>query len=595
MLGWSLILSGILGAAERIPPPEMAARHEDLRAEIGRLDDAYFRRADPMTSDRVYDGLKRELAVLERTYPVLAAGHPADGFGDDRSGLFRTARHRVPMLGLDKVYTEAELRAFVAAAQAGPEGFVIEPKVDGVALSLTYERGRLVRAVTRGDGAEGDDVTDLVRGLPGLPQELAKAAPVPALVEVRGEWHVPVAVFARVNRERAAAGERGFAHPRSAAAGALRQTDPREVAQRGLAFVVHGFGAWEPTSTVPATQREFLERVRRWSLPALEGVRQAVDANGVWRAVEAMGRERARVGLPMDGVVVKVDAVARQRALGGSAVGPRWAVAFKFTSPRAETRLLAIEVQVGRTGLLTPVAVLEPVELAGSVVTRATLYNADEIVRLDARIGDTVVVEKAGEVIPVVGEVVVAARPGGTVPFVFPTRCPVCGAPAEHRDGEVARRCPNEDCPAQLAGRIGHVAAREVLDLPGLGPALIESLIARGRLRTIADIFRLQPADLVLPGRVPGAAAENLARAITAARGAELHRWILALSIPGVGESAAARLAAQFQGLGELANADAAALRGAGRGEATTRAVMGYFASPRHRALLGELRAVSGR
>lgn len=583
------MLGGVVGAAEPAPPAEATARLEDLRAEIGRLDEAYFRRGDAEASDNVYDGLKRELAALERVYPDLAARDPAvPGFGDDRSGLFRTARHLVPMTGLDKVYAEADLRAFVAGVRAGPGGFVIEPKVDGVALSLTYERGRLVRAVTRGDGSEGDEVTDLVRGIPGLPRELAAAMP-PALVELRGELHVPLTVFARVNRERTAAGAAAFSNPRSAAAGSLRQTDPQQLAQRGLAVVIHGFGAWEPAATAPAGQREFQERVRGWGLPALEDVRQAVDADAVWRAVEEMGRERARAALPMDGVVVKVDAVARQRELGTSATGPRWAVAFKFTPPRAETRLLGIEVQVGRTGLLTPVAVLEPVELAGAVVTRATLHNADEIARLDVRIGDTVAVEKAGEVIPIMAEVIVARRPAGAAPFVFPTRCPTCGTPVEHRDGEVARRCPNEDCPAQLAGRIGHLASREVLDLPGMGSALIDSLVARGKVRTIADVFRLQVDDLVLPGRRPGAAAENLGRAIAAARGAELRRWILALSIPGVGEASSAKIAAGFKSLGALAVADEASLRAAGIGDATARAIVEYFASARHRALVREL------
>ncbi|MEN9663450.1 MAG: hypothetical protein RL324_2399 [Verrucomicrobiota bacterium] len=596
---WVLGLAAMLGrgvvAAAPTPPAEATARMEGLRAEIRRLDEAYFRRGDAETSDSVYDGLKRELTGLERVYPDWAArGAAVPGFGDDRSGLFRTASHRVPMTGLDKVYTEADLRIFVAGAHAGPGGFVIEPKVDGIALSLIYERGRLVRAITRGDGLEGDEVTDLVRGIPGLLRELATATP-PALVELRGEMHVPLAVFARVNRERVMAGEAAFSSPRSAAAGALRQTDPQQLALRGLAVVIHGFGAWEPAATAPASQREFQERVRRWGLSALEGARPAVDANAVWRAVEEMGRERAQAKLPTDGVVVKIDAVARQRELGTSVTGPRWAVAFKFTPPRAETRLLGIEVQVGRTGLLTPVAVLDPVELAGAVVTRATLHNADEIARLDARIGDTVEVERAGEVIPVMVEVIVARRPAGTVPFVFPARCPACGVLVEHRKDEVARRCPNEDCPAQLAGRIGHLASRDVLDLRGMGPALIESLIVRGKVRTIADVFRLQVDDLVLPGRRPGVAAEDLSRAIAAARGAELRRWILALSIPGVGEAAAAKIAAEFKALSSVAAADEAVLRATGIGAAPARAVVEYFAAPRHRSLVRELEILVAR
>jgi DNA ligase (NAD+) len=486
---WLAVL--VLGA-HRLPadllglPPEMLARAEDLQAEIGRLDEAYFRRAVPEASDEAYDGLKRELAALERAYPELAGAVPVGG--DDRSGLFRTARHRVPMTGLDKVYAESELRAFVAGARAGPEGFVIEPKVDGVALSLTYERGRLARVLTRGDGVEGDDVTDLVRGLSGLPAELAPRVPVPELVELRGELHVPLAAFVRVNRERAAAGEPPLANPRSAAAGSLRQTDPRQLAQRGLALVIHGFGAWEPAGLAPATQREFQDRVRAWGLPALEGVRRATGAEAVWQAVEALGRERGRAGLPTDGVVVKVDAVARQRELGESTAGPRWAVAFKFTAPRAATRLLGIEVQVGRTGLLTPVGRLEPVVLAGTVLTRATLHNAEEIARLDLRIGDTVVIEKAGEVIPLVAEVLAERRPAGATPFVFPARCPACGASLWRGGTTLPER--------RLPGAIGG-AARAPRGPRGAGPARAGTGAGRvtDRTWTSADDRRSLPAE----------------------------------------------------------------------------------------------------
>jgi DNA ligase (NAD+) len=576
-----------LPGAQAGVPPEVQARVEDLRTEIGRLDEAYFRRAQPEASDAAYDGLKRELASLERAYPALAESTVAPG--DDRSGLFRTARHRVPMTGLDKVYAETDLRAFVAGVRAGPGGFVIEPKVDGVALSLTYESGRLVRVLTRGDGTEGDDVTELVRHLPGVPAELAGGAAVPAWVELRGELHVPLAAFVRMNRTRADAGEPPLANPRAAAAGALRQTDPRLLAQRSLAVVIHGFGAWEPVGSAPATQVEFQARVRAWGLLALSGVRSAMDADGVWRAVEAMGRERAGIDIPTEGVVVKVNTLARQRELGESPAGPRWAVAFKFTAPRAITRLLGIELQVGRTGLLTPVAQLEPVPLAGSVVTRATLHNAEAIARLDLRIGDTVVIENAGEVIPLVAAVEVSRRPTGAAAFFFPVLCPACGTAVEHRAGEAARRCPNEDCPAQLAARLEHLAESGVLDLPGLGPALSAALVASGRVRTPADLFRLEPADLVLPGRPAGAAATALHRAIGEARAAGLRRWILALSIPGVGEAAAEKLAAHFSSLSELSVADTSALRAAGLGERQARDMSDYLSTPRHLALIREL------
>ena len=521
-------------------------RIEDLREELARHDDLYFKQAQPEISDVEYDRLKRELQTLEQMRPDLP--QTTREFGDDRSGRFPTHVHRVRMTGLDKAYSEAEWRAFHVKltkqlGRADPV-FIVEPKYDGLAISLTYEHGRLVRAVTRGNGVEGDDVTANARGIEGLPEELrADGAPLPSLVELRGEVYVSTEEFARLNAEREAAGEETFAHPRNLAAGTLKSSDPAEVAERRLSVVIHGWGAWEG-APVPASQQNFHARVKGWSLPAMTDFQTAATGEAVWAAVRALGGRRERLGYPVDGAVVKLDDVALRARVGEDDSAPRWAVACKYAPERAVTRLRAIAIQVGRTGVLTPVAEFDPVELGGSTVTRATLHNRDEIARRDIRVGDFIEVEKAGEIIPAVVGVQVERRPSDAKPYLFPTRCPSCEALVSVRSGEVAVRCPNTRCPAQRQRRLEHFASAQAVDIKGLGPAIIAALIKTGSVQTAADLYRLDRAKLMAAENVGEKTADRLLAEIERSKTAELWRFVHGLGIPRVGAVTSRRLAA---------------------------------------------------
>lgn len=588
----------------------VAAREEiaELRSEIARHDALYHRQAAPEISDADYDALKRKLRALEATFPDSAREVPALAeVGDDRSGLFKTYRHRERMLSLEKAYTETELRAFAArvAKAAGRKdvALVVEPKFDGLAVSVTFENGRLVRAVTRGNGIEGDDVTTHVAAIAGMPPGLARAetgaagsAPgvkVPAVVEVRGEVYVPFAEFQRVNAEREAAGEATFANPRNLAAGTLRQLDAAEVARRGLAVVFYGIGACEPQASRPATQRELHERLRAWGLPGVGETWTATGMDEVWRAVQAVERGRAGWAFPTDGAVVKVDEWALQQELGVGESAPRWAVAYKFATERVETRLRAITIQVGRSGVLTPVAELEPVVLAGSKVARATLHNRDEIARRDVRVGDFVYVEKAGEIIPALVGVNRARRPADATPFVFPTACPACGTTVVQRAGESAVRCPGVACPAQLRRRIEHFASKAGVDIEGLGPVMIDALVERGTVKTLADIYRLRREDIRVDGKNAGKAADRLLAAIEASKRADLARVICALGIPQVGAVAARELAREC---GNLETVVALGTQAVPAGTSTAqRAAAAYFSEEKNRLLVAELIAVGLR
>lgn len=572
-------------------------RVTELRAEIARHDDLYFKQAAPEISDAAYDRLKRELAALEQTQPELAAAK--EGVGDDRSGRFPTARHRAPMLSLDKVYTETEWRAFHAgfAARLGRRDFalVVEPKYDGLAISLTYERGELVRAVTRGDGREGDDVTDNVRTIRALPQKLAARAPdgsanpVPDRVELRGEVYLGNAEFARLNAERTAAGEEPFAHPRNVAAGTLKSTDPAEVERRGLSFVLYGWGQWEGGAE-PATQRALHALIRSWGLPGVDSFQLVETAGEAWQAVQQLGRQRATLPFPIDGAVVKLDDVAARRLLGESDRAPRWAVACKYEPEQAIGRIRAITLQVGRTGVITPVAELDPVKLAGTTITRATLHNRARIAQRDIREGDFVAIEKAGEIIPAVGAVQRELRPPGTVPYEFPTLCPSCDSLLVSKSGEVAVRCANSDCPAQRQRRLEHFVSPQAVDIRGFGPATLAVLSRAGLLRTPGDFYRLRAADLAQIEGIGAQTAERLLASIAASKRNERWRFIYGLGIPRVGPANSRKLAAGCAGLQELARMDQQRLQelvGAGPASAVT----AFLSQPENQALLQELAA----
>lgn len=576
------------------------ARLIQLRAEITRHDELYYRAAQPEINDREYDRLKAELAELEAKFPEFAvAASPTDRVGDDRLAGFATYRHRLPLQSLDNTYTEEELRAFHTrlVKQLNREDFayVVEPKIDGLAVSVTYEQGKLVRAVTRGNGEEGDDVTANVRTIRTLPQELQATAGqvLPDVIEIRGEIFLTTAEFQRINQEREEEGEALYANPRNLAAGTVKLLDSKEVARRKLEIVLYGVGFCEPA--VAESQSQFHALVRQWGLPTLERFWTAQGIDEGWAAVRSLDELRHAFRYGTDGAVVKLDSFRWQREAGRTAKAPRWAIAYKFEPERAETRINAITVQVGRTGVLTPVAELEPVALSGSTVSRATLHNRDEIERKDIRVGDYVLVEKAGEIIPAVIEVVVARRTPQCVPYQFPSACPVCGTSVMQIEGEVAMRCPNANCPTQVRRRLTHFASKAALDIDGLGTAMVDELVARGWVRELSDVFRLRRDDLITLGKNVEKSADNLLAAISASKTCDLWRLIHGLGIPHVGVAASKDLASHFRSIEGLTEAKFEHFIAnkqtliSGIGEVMARSITGFFNEPRNRALILDL------
>jgi DNA ligase (NAD+) len=585
----ALFLAFVSSAAE---PAELRAQLVALRAEVARHDALYFQKAAPEISDRQYDELKRRLREFERAHPALAAelGGVPD-VADDRTGLFPGRVHRERMLGLEKARTERELRAFhtrLAKALGSSElQYVVEPKVDGLAISVTYENGRIVSAVTRGNGSEGDDVTANLGLIRGLPTTLAPVAAdgmtnvIPAIVELRGEVYLSLAEFQRINREREAADEPGFANPRNLAAGTLRKRDAQAGGRRELDIVFFGIGACEPATTRPATQRELRDQLQRWGLPVLDQVWPARGFDAMWQAVQAVGQARAAIGYALDGAVVKLDGLAQRREVGTSDAAPRWAIAYKFDAPAAETEVRAITIQVGRTGLLTPVAELKPVEIGGSTVARATLHNRDEIERLDLRVGDFVLVEKANDVIPAIVSVNQARRRSSSQPYVFPLECPACATAVVHHPSAVAVRCPNYDCPAQVRRRLEHFVSREAVGIEGLGPATIDDLVSRGRIKDVADLYDLTVADF------SAGTGSRVWAAIASSRRAEPWRFIHGLGMPRIGAVAAKEMAVRVRSLAGLLTVEAGM-------DANSGAVAEYLADSSKRAIVERLVAAVG-
>ena len=587
-------------------PAEAQLRIAALRLEVAGHDERYYRKAKPEISDQDYDQLKRKLQDLETKFPgpAKAAGaeSPTSQVGDDRSEGFQTYRHRQPMQSLDNTYSEAELREFHArlVRLLGRENlsYVVEPKIDGLAVSLTYEEGKLVRAVTRGNGVEGDDVTANARTLKRLPKQLkaSAGAPVPDLIEIRGEIYMTLAEFQRINAARDEAGEERYANPRNLAAGTIKLLDPREVAERQLEIVLYGIGACEPAKAAGESQAGFHAKVKAWGLPTVEKVWTADGIDAVWAAVGDLDRLRQGFAYATDGAVVKLDSLPLQREAGSTSKAPRWAMAYKFAAERVETKLLSISVQVGRTGVLTPVAELEPVLLAGTTVARATLHNRDEIARKDIRVGDYVYVEKAGEVIPAVIAVNLERRTPACRAFTFPTHCPSCGTAVVQAEGEVALRCPNYDCPVQVRRRVRHFASKGCVDIDGLGEAMVDVLVEKGWVKSIPDIYRLKRESLLELGKSVEKSTDNLLAAIERSKGAELWRFIHGLGIPHVGSAAAKDLALRFQSLEALSESKYDDYIGAGKesliagiGKTMAEAIIDHFNQPIQRTLVRDL------
>lgn len=533
---------------------ELRNRISRLRAQIERHNRLYYEQAAPEISDREYDALYRELLDLEVAHPELAASDsPTQTVGGRTQEGFRSAQHLVRMQSLDNTYSEQEVADFVQRMVRLLPGetipLTIEPKVDGVAISLLYEKGKLTRAVTRGDGTTGDDVTENVRTIRAIPHEL-HGGDLPVRIEIRGEIYLPKKEFARINAERDEQGLPAFANPRNAAAGSLKQLDARIVASRGLGAVFYGFGLLDGEN--PATQSEFMDWLAAWGMPVSGWLRRAETVDEALAAIRELDGVRHDFAFETDGAVLKADRLEQQRALGSTSKAPRWAMAYKYEPERAETKLRDITVQVGRTGVLTPVAELEPVFVSGSTVSRATLHNEEEVARKDIRIGDTVVIEKAGEVIPAVVEVKKDRRDGSEREFRMPAECPACGSEVVREPGFVAVRCVNLHCPAQLTRLLEHFAMRGALDIEGLGDKVALKLVERGLVRTPLDLFELSLADFATlnlgtdeePHTFGEKNARKLFEALERAKTLPLWRWLHALAIPEVGAVTARDIAA---------------------------------------------------
>lgn len=572
-------------------PTDPATRIAELRQQIRHHEYLYYVLARPEISDYQFDQLMAELAQLERDHPELVtADSPTQRVGGEPVEELQQVAHTLPMMSLDNSYDEKDLAEWLGRVVRGlgraPDGLVAELKIDGVSLALIYEEGVLVRAVTRGNGAVGDDVTANARTIRLLPVFLEGA---PRLLEVRGEVFMPREVFRAVNRARREEGEEEFANPRNAAAGSLRLLDPRLCARRRLSFVAYQVARVEGWELERHSQG--LEALAQWGLPVNPGWRRCPDLVAVHAFIREWGTARARLPFDIDGVVVKVDRLDEQAALGATSKFPRWAVAYKYPPEGVTSRVVGITVQVGRTGVLTPVAELEPVRLAGTTVSRATLHNADEVARLDVRVGDEVWVAKGGDVIPKVVAVNRARRPAGAEEFRMPSTCPACGTPVEREAGEVAVRCPNQVCPAVRRQQLRHFVSRAGMDIEGLGQRLIDQLLAAGLITDAASLWDLDPARLAQLRGWGEVSAANLMAQLAAAKSRPLWRLLHALGIRHVGERAARALAERFGSLLALSQASPEELAAVpGIGPVIANSVANYFRSEEGATLVARLR-----
>ena len=572
-------------------PEKVRRRVDELRRLIRHHDRRYYVLADPEISDFEYDQLFAELSKFETRFPDLAsASSPTQRVGGEPLEGLEQVEHAVPMLSLDNSYSKEELRAWYdrVCRELGtePEALAAELKIDGVSISLIYVDGRLERAVTRGDGLVGDDVTANARTIRQLPLEVEG---MPPLVEIRGEVYLARSIFAALNQARKAAGGQEFANPRNAAAGSIRLLDSREASRRRLALWCYQLAraqGHEGDSHVAG-----LRWLAELGFPVSPGLELCSGIEDAEEYIDQWEERRGQLDYDTDGIVIKVDRASERELVGSTTRAVRWAVAFKFPPEGKTTRLLGIVVQVGRTGVLTPVAILEPVLLAGSTVSRATLHNFDEVARLDVRVGDTVWVMKGGEVIPKVVGVVTSERREDSEPFIPPTHCPVCETAVVREAEEVALRCPNPECPSVKGARLRHFVSRGAMEIEGLGDRSLEQLMEAGLVSDEASLWDLGREDLAnLPGWGEVSAA-NLVREINEAGARPLHRILFALGIPHVGERAARLLARRFGSLEGLAEAEAEELESIdGVGPVMASAVRTWFAKPRNRERVKRLK-----
>ena len=571
------------------------ARAEALRSKIEEADYRYYVLADPTIPDAEYDRLMRSLEELESEFPELASeDSPTQRVGGEPVSGFDKVRHSVPMLSLGNAFSEEEVRDFDRRIRERldreePIRFAVEPKLDGVALSLRYENGSLVRAATRGDGTTGEDVTHNARTIDAIPLRL-RGEDYPKVLEVRGEVYMPKAGFEAFNEAAAERGDKTFANPRNAAAGSLRQHDPKLTAERPLAFFAYGLG--EVDGAIPDAHGALLAELREWGLPVCPETRSVDGIDGCLEYYRDLGDRRNDLAYEIDGAVYKVDDFRLREELGFVSKAPRWALAHKYPAQEELTRVVTIEVQVGRTGALTPVARLEPVFVGGVTVTNVTLHNEDEIRRKDVRVGDTVVVRRAGDVIPQIVSVVPDRRPDDTVEFQMPETCPVCDSAVARMADEAVTRCTGGlFCAAQRKAALQHFASRGAMDIEGLGDKLIDQFVENDLLDTVADIYRLDKETLVDLDRLAEKSAQNLLDAIDRSRETELPRLLFALGIREVGEATARALARHFGNLDGLMAASREALEEVPDvGPVVAEHIAAFFSEPHNREVISELR-----
>ena len=588
-------------------------RMRQLQTQLEEANYRYYVLDDPAIPDADWDRLLRELQDLEGKHPELAdPNSPTQRVGSRPLSGFGEVAHSVPMLSLANAFSDDEIDDFVSritkeTGDANPV-FSVEPKLDGLAISLRYENGLFVRGATRGDGSTGEDVTANLRTVKCIPLKLRGDAP--AVLEVRGEVYMPKADFDAYNARALAEGGKTLANPRNGAAGSLRQLDPRITATRPLAFYAYALGEVSAMPATIETHSQSLAWLRDYGLPVCPEAGTARGAAGVLAFYRRLGDRRDKLSYDIDGSVYKLDRFDQQRAMGFVSRAPRWAIAHKYPAQEQQTVIEAIDVQVGRTGAVTPVARLLPVQVAGVVVTNATLHNADQVARLDVRIGDTVIVRRAGDVIPEVVRVVEDRRPAGTVQWFMPVKCPICGSSVEREEGEVVSRCTGGlYCPAQRKQALIHFCSRRAMDIDGLGERLIEDLVDFGYVKTIADLYTLRLDDFlamkrraeerdgstpesVKAGKVASKWAENLVQAIDASRASVLERVLFALGIRDVGESTAKTLARHFGALDPIMSADESLLREVPDiGPVVAARIAHFFAQAHNREVIEALRA----
>ncbi|HRS90759.1 MAG TPA: NAD-dependent DNA ligase LigA [Candidatus Marinimicrobia bacterium] len=566
---------------------------KELRRQIETANYNYYVLDNPTISDAEYDRLMRELEQLEAAYPELRTpDSPTQRVGAQPLDEFKTVTHRVPMLSLDNAMDEGEIRDFAIRVQKSLPGetvqFVCEPKIDGLAVELVYENGVFISGSTRGDGITGEDITQNLKTIRSIPLRLMPNLPIPTLLEVRGEVYMDKADFQRLNEQQLKEGKPLFANPRNSAAGSVRQLDPQITAKRPLKIFCYGLGSLEGYSF--QTHHEFLEALIKWGFrvnPLIEITKEVEALIAYYHKIESI---RDSMPYDIDGVVYKVDSLAQQAKLGIKSRSPRWAIAGKFKAQQEVTQIIDIEASVGRTGAITPVAHLTPVQIGGVTVSHATLHNQDEIDRKDIRIGDWVVVQRAGDVIPQVVKVITERRTGNEKRYSIPANCPVCGTPVVREEDEAKHRCPNINCPAQIKASIEHFASKRAMNIEGLGEKLIEQLVDSGLIKNVADIYSLRKEQLLSLERMGEKSAQNLLDAIAASQNVSLARFIYALGIRNVGEHMAKVLAKAFGSLERLSQASEEELMAVeGVGPIVARSVRNFFNAESNRQTIEKL------